>query len=548
MKHLIKIESTAHGVLGVRHAGRDQQYCEAGELVTLKWQPDAGWGLKEAYYKDAGGNVTPISLIPTKINGKDVVTFTMPNANIVVGGVFKRFVIEDWTGKGSAFSIVGSFPTDKLPILDGMKDAGKIAFDETKKAYVHWDGYGWATADGKPVIPRYLTFTANEDGVSLAFFFNRNAAGKEQKNPNITFQKSTDGGLTWEEHTIGVYVPNDGDTSDLDVITLDEGESVMFKGVNSENFTVGDPESDEGIYLGFYLEGNAAASGDITSLINGVGGDSTIQFMQFYSMFSDCTGLTAAPALPATTLANTCYSSMFSGCTGLTQAPALPATTLAVGCYDFMFSDCTGLTQAPALPATTLAVGCYSYMFSGCTGLMAAPALPATTLAESCYSSMFSGCTGLTQAPALPATTLAGYCYSSMFNGCTGLVSAPALPATTLAVGCYSSMFNGCTGLTTAPALPATTLAESCYNFMFYGCTGISSHDVATLNDSQNTFKNNTSCASLTIHADTPPTIGNNTITGLKADCVIYVPAASVDAYKAKQYWSARAAYIQAKP
>ena len=73
MKHLIKIESTAHGVLGVRHAGRDQQYCEAGELVTLKWQPDAGWGLKEAYYKDAGGNVTPISLIPTKINGKDVV-------------------------------------------------------------------------------------------------------------------------------------------------------------------------------------------------------------------------------------------------------------------------------------------------------------------------------------------------------------------------------------------------------------------------------------------------------------------------------------------
>ena len=161
---------------------------------------------------------------------------------------------------------------------------------------------------------------------------------------------------------------------------------------------------------------------------------------------------------------------------------------------------------------------------------------------------MFSGCTGLTQAPALPATTLAGYCYSSMFNGCTGLVSAPALPATTLAVGCYSSMFNGCTGLTTAPALPATTLAESCYNFMFYGCTGISSHDVATLNDSQNTFKNNTSCASLTIHADTPPTIGNNTITGLKADCVIYVPAASVDAYKAKQYWSARAAYIQAKP
>ena len=109
-------------------------------------------------------------------------------------------------------------------------------------------------------------------------------------------------------------------------------------------------------------------------------------------------------------------------------------------------------------------------------------------------------------------------------------------------------MFSGCTGLTQAPALPATTLASNCYNSMFYGCTGITSHDVATLNNSTSTFNNNSSCALLTIHDETPPTIGNNTITGLKADCIIYVPAASVDAYKAKQYWSARAAYIQAIP
>ena len=119
---------------------------------------------------------------------------------------------------------------------------------------------------------------------------------------------------------------------------------------------------------------------------------------------------------------------------------------------------------------------------------------------------------------------------------------------TTLADNCYSGMFNGCTGLTTAPSLPATTLAKSCYFSMFDGCTGITSHDVATLNNSQNTFQSNTSCASLTIHAETPPTIGDSTITGLKADCIIYVPAASVDAYKAAQYWSDRSAYIQAMP
>ena len=49
-----------------------------------------------------------------------------------------------------------------------------------------------------------------------------------------------------------------------------------------------------------------------------------------------------------------------------------------------MFSSCTSLTQAPALPATTLTSGCYSSMFKGCTSLTSAPTLPATTLADYC--------------------------------------------------------------------------------------------------------------------------------------------------------------------
>jgi hypothetical protein len=120
-------------------------------------------------------------------------------------------------------------------------------------------------------------------------------------------------------------------------------------------------------------------------------------------------------------MADYCFFSMFSNCTGLTTAPSLPATTLANSCYYYMFLNCTGLTTAPSLPATTLANSCYRSMFSGCTGLTTAPSLPATTLANSCYRSMFSGCTGLTTAPSLPATTLADSCYRSMFSGCTTL-------------------------------------------------------------------------------------------------------------------------------
>ena len=138
------------------------------------------------------------------------------------------------------------------------------------------------------------------------------------------------------------------------------------------------------------------------------------------------------------------------------------------------------------------------------------------------------------------------YCYCFMFNGCTDLTTAPALPATTLAYGCYNSMFSDCTGLTQAPVLPATTPESGCYNYMFKGCTAITSHSVATLNNSIDIFLNNTSCASLTVHAETPPEIVDITLEGLPVDCIIYVPAASVDAYKAAQYWSARADYIQA--
>ena len=64
-----------------------------------------------------------------------------------------------------------------------------------------------------------------------------------------------------------------------------------------------------------------------------------------------------------------CYYNMFRNCTSLTEAPELPATTLANNCYSAMFYDCTSLTEVPALPATTLTSYCYHSMFDGCTSI-----------------------------------------------------------------------------------------------------------------------------------------------------------------------------------
>ena len=191
------------------------------------------------------------------------------------------------------------------------------------------------------------------------------------------------------------------------------------------------------------------------------------QNAKFSDLFYDCSVLTSAPELPATTLADKCYSYMFHNCTSLTSAPKLPATTLAGSCYNSMFSGCTSLTAAPELPATTLADNCYLNMFLGCTGLTSAPELKATTLAGSCYYGMFLGCTGLTAAPELKATTLANYCYNRMFKGCTSLTAAPKLKATTLAYYCYYDMFSGCTKLSTVTMLaPSDQISNWCDNWL----------------------------------------------------------------------------------
>ena len=252
-------------------------------------------------------------------------------------------------------------------------------------------------------------------------------------------------------------------------IALNSGDRVYFKSISYAGKT--NYENYENLSLAFaYVSKNFKVGGDIQKSLN----IRNMRECAMHSMFKN-TKLTDANnlKLPATTLAENCYSYMFNGCTSLKNAPALPATTLADYCYNSMFEGCTSLETAPALPTTTLAKNCYVYMFNGCNSLVNAPELPATTLAEDCYSNMFRNCTILETAPELPATTLAENCYSYMFNGCNSLVNAPELPATTLAENCYSYMFDGCTSLVNAPELPATTLVHNCYTYMFGNCINL---------------------------------------------------------------------------
>ena len=247
-------------------------------------------------------------------------------------------------------------------------------------------------------ITKPLTFKATQDGstVKLTGYISY-----------TSFQTSRDGGNTWTDYTTGTD------------ITLNTGDEVSFR---TKSNRTSEPSYQN--HYSFEMTGKIEAWHNAMSLYrtNDFATYDTVVGYAFSWMFKNCTSLTKAPVLPATTLANNCYKEMFYGCTSLTKAPELPATTLVSECYRDMFNGCASLVNAPtALPATTLAYSCYRNMFFGCTSLTKSPVLPATTLAQQCYESMFEGCTSLTKSPELPATTLKQFCYSHMFYDCSSL-------------------------------------------------------------------------------------------------------------------------------
>lgn len=258
------------------------------------------------------------------------------------------------------------------------------------------------------VEPDYVTFSAGSVQTFSWAKLMPMSARTSRTTTNGTFEYSVGGG-EWK--------------------ALAENQTVTFGGTNGDLRLRGiAPEGTNGKIIAFGNETLVACSGDIRTLVdweNHTGANT--ENAVFADLFNNCTQLTSAPALPATTLAEDCYFSMFEGCINLTSAPALPATILSEYCYYKMFYGCTNLKTPPTLSTTQLAECCYSRMFYGCLSLSTAPVLPATELAVGCYEAMFYGCTSLTAAPELKATTLVESCYCMMFQGCSNLSSVTML-------------------------------------------------------------------------------------------------------------------------
>ena len=237
------------------------------------------------------------------------------------------------------------------------KNTRKLTFEDRAGNEI----YSFTVHERAPAVDdvtKPLTFRATQDGSTVKLV--------KKGSPSGDFQTSRNGGNTWADYTIGT------------AITLNTGDEVSFRA--KADRTSG--QSFEG-YFYFNMKGKIEAWHNVMSLYrkNDFATYESVVSCAFYLLFKNCTSLTKAPVLPATTLDINCYQSMFSGCTSLTEAPVLPATSLFGGCYYNMFENCQSLTKAPALPATTLAYYCYGSMFSGCQSLNEVR-IAATTTAE----------------------------------------------------------------------------------------------------------------------------------------------------------------------
>ena len=170
-------------------------------------------------------------------------------------------------------------------------------------------------------------------------------------------QYSLDSGQTWTQIT----------TSDI-TLNVNSGDVVMWAGGNR----YGGIGSFSASTASFNVEGNALSLiwGKDDGFYETEFPSGSSSGRNFYRLFYKTKVVDASNLiLQPTTCTIGCYEGMFDGCSGLTAAPQLPATTLAQGCYEGMFQGCTSLTTAPELPSTSLTDNCYAYMFSGCSNL-----------------------------------------------------------------------------------------------------------------------------------------------------------------------------------
>ena len=254
----------------------------------------------------------------------------------------------------------------------------------------------------------------------------------------------------------------------------------------------------------------------------------------------------------------------FCGCKSLTSI-IIPESVTSIG--DYAFEGCTGLTSITISEnVTSIGIGAFSL----CIGLTS------ITIPESVTSigiDAFSDCRGLTSITIPEGVLIIG---NGAFASCSGLTSIIVdsknvvydsrnncnaiieSTSNTLIAGCVNTVipesdirignyaFVDCSSLTSITIPESVT---SIGNYAFYGCTGLTSITIpeSVTSIGYDAFSGCTGFVRVAFLPSNPPVSGNLFLNNTN-NCPIYVPAESVEAYKAADVWSGYADRIQAIP
>ena len=205
--------------------------------------------------------------------------------------------------------------------------------------------------------------------------------------------------------------------------------------------------------------------------------------------------------------------SAFSGCIRLTSA-TLHESVTSIG--NNAFSGCTDLTSV-TLPEGVTSIG--GYAFSACSSL-ASITIPESvaSIGENAFSNGYLTAVHISNLESWCMITFGNYASNPLANAhdlyLNGeLVTELVVPEGVASIGRMA--FYKCSSLTSITIPESVT---SIGNNAFYNCSGVTA---------------------ITCKAVTPPAIGNSyTFDGVDKSILIYVPAESVEAYKAAEYWN----------